>query len=134
MKTSILLLTTLITSILATASPQAPAIPQQFSFPRCGMNTMISGIAQSGCSATDGGCLCKQKSFIKAGSEGIPKKCPAEADQKQYIDFINMVCSGQPGYPLAVKAASKNVGTRLGGEGGYVLGMALVVAAVGGML
>jgi hypothetical protein len=48
MKASILSLVAFTTAVMA----QAPPMPTQFNFARCGMNTMVSGIAQSGCSVT----------------------------------------------------------------------------------
>lgn len=74
---------------------------------------MVSGIAQSGCSVTDAQCLCKAKSFQKAGGEEIPRKCPSAADQSSFINFINAVCQGQAGYPLSIKSRSGAVASTI---------------------
>jgi len=92
-----------------TSSPgpsSIPAPPQQISFPSCGMSTMVSGIAGSGCGFTDAPCLCKAKTFKEAASNRLSKACPKQEEAQSYISFINAQCQGQPGYPITVKQTS----------------------------
>jgi hypothetical protein len=74
--------------------------------------------------SVDANCLCKAKSFQKAGGDEIPRKCPAAADQASFINFINVVCSGQNGYPLSIKERSAAV--KMG-----VSGIVIALAAAG---